>query len=49
MSVVPDTGMVKVLFMSSVNSNLRQKLMGLLNFQLSSTLIFCLVMPMLRP
>lgn len=46
---MPETGIVKVRFMSSVNSNFRQKLMGLLNFQLRSTLIFCLVIPMFKP
>jgi len=49
LSVVPETGITKVLFISSTNSSLRQKLMGLLNFQLNCTLSFCLVIPMLGP
>lgn len=49
LSAVPETGMVKVRFMSSVNYSFRQKLIGLLNFQLRSILIFCLVMPMFSP
>jgi len=49
LSAVPETGIVKVLFMSSINYSFRVKLMGLENFQLRSTLIFCLVMPIFRP
>jgi hypothetical protein len=49
LSAVPETGMLNVRFMSSVNSSLRQKLIGLLNFQVKSTLIFCFVIPIFKP
>lgn len=49
LSVVPETGITKLLFISSVNYNFKQKLMGLLNDQIRSTLSFCLVIPTLGP
>lgn len=49
LSAVPETGILKVLFMSSVNYSFKQKLIGLLNFHDRSTLIFCFVMPMFKP
>lgn len=49
LSVVPETGITNVLFKSSVNYNLRQKLIGLLYFQFKSTFNFCLVIPILFP
>jgi hypothetical protein len=49
LSVVPDTGITNVLLRSSVNYNFRQKLMGLLYFQIRSTFNFCLVIPILFP
>ena len=49
LSAVPETGIVKVLFMSSVNYSFKQKLIGLLNFQLKSIFNFCLVIPIFKP
>jgi hypothetical protein len=47
--VVPEIGITNVLFISSINSNLRQKLIGLLNFHDRSIFNFCLVIPILFP
>jgi hypothetical protein len=49
LSAVPETGILKVLFISSVNYNFKQKLMGLLNLHVKSTLIFCFVIPIFSP
>ncbi len=49
LSVVPDTGIVNFLPISSLKVNNKVKLIGLSNFQLKSTLSFCLEKPILFP
>lgn len=49
LSAVPEIGMMKLLFKSSINYNFRQKLIGLWYFHTKSTLSFCLVIPIFVP
>lgn len=49
LSVVPETGMTKVRFKSSMNYSFKQKLIGFEYFQTISTFNFCLVIPILEP
>jgi hypothetical protein len=49
LSAVPEIGIVKFRFKSSINYNFKQKLIGLLNFQVKSIFNFCFVIPIFNP